>query len=389
MSPATNRDAVDLSKMTPEEWVEYLRTKHGCDDEPEIGFEIVGTTDEETEWLQQERYRLERLAKRTTEQAITSARVDSIRKVMRQEELARIEDVFFGMFPTYSVNAFAGFSPRGDRVVMLHSALPATISAWAKFFLAKMEANSESDPGEHLPTDDDLLWLCYSVGSAWVPEFKPLIPFSGHFTPKTISPISDDSRNLARVLSESALLFVIGHEVGHILEGHVGYHPTDKTFNHNMEFEADSWGLRLCLRHALRAGVTSDDTFVTKFAMLGPHLSMGTIATIRNVQTGHHPSVDRRFERIQDGVEAELEAYLGNRTFHEVLGVLDEDWLLRLRSIGQQLYQQHLDLGKFIESFRAKIRHEGAKPAARKVPELRTLLTAVPGKCSTQKAAKC
>jgi hypothetical protein len=364
--------------MAPEEWVENLRTKHGYDDEPEIGFEIFGTTDEKTEWLQQERCRLERLAKRATEQAVTASRVDSIRKVMRQEELARMGDVFFGMFPTYSVNAYAGFTPRGDRVVMLHSALPATISAWAKFFLAKVEANSETDRTEHLPTDNDLLLLCYSIGSAWVPEFKPLIPFSGHFTPKTISPVSEDSRSLARVLSESALAFVIGHEIGHILEGHVGYHPTDKTFNHNMEFAADSWGLRLCLRHALRAGVTSDDTFVTKFAMLGPHLAMGTIATIRNVQTGHHPSVDRRFERVQNGVEAELESHLGNRAFHEVLEVLDEDWLLRLRSIGQKLYHQHIELGNLIESFRAVIRHTGAQPAAQKVPELRTLLTTDP-----------
>lgn len=383
MPLAVNKNAEDLSRMAPEEWVEYLRTKHGYDDEPEIGFEIFGTTDEETEWLQQERRRLERLAKRTTEQVITAARVDSIRKVMRQDELALMGDVFFGMFPTYSVNAFAGFTPRGDRSVMLHSALPATVSAWAKYFLAMVEANSESDPSEHLPTYNELLWLCYSIGSAWVPEFKPLIPFSGHFTPKTITPVSEDSRSLARVLSESALMFVIGHEIGHILEGHVGYHPTDKTFNHNMEFAADSWGLRLCLRHALRSGVTSDDTFVTKFAMLGPHLAMGTIATINNIQTGHHPSVDSRFERIQNSVEAELEAHLGTRAFREVLEVLDEHWLLRLGSIGQQLYQQHLDLGKFIESFRTKIRHAGAQPVAGKVPELRALLTAVREKCST------
>ena len=156
-----------------------------------------------------------------------------------------------------------------------------------------------------------------------------------------------------------------------------------------MEFAADSWALRLCFRHARRAGATSRDSFTTKFAMLGPHLVLSTIAIISDLQTATHPSVDRRFARIQDAIETDLEADLGKREFRNTLQGLGEDWPFRVRSIGQKLYQQHLDLANFISELRATMRSTAASASIeKKISNLRSLLALAPGKDSGQAGSK-
>ncbi|WP_411752383.1 hypothetical protein, partial [Serratia sp. (in: enterobacteria)] len=63
--------------------------------------------------------------------------------VLRRDERAVAESIFFGLLPTYQFNAFAGRTPRGDRIVIVHHTVVHTLSCWAHWFVrAKDEGNA-------------------------------------------------------------------------------------------------------------------------------------------------------------------------------------------------------------------------------------------------------
>jgi hypothetical protein len=94
-----------------------------------------------------------------------------------------------------------------------------------------------------------------------------------------IYPTSQDGWRFSECLALSAIAFVMGHEIGHVLRKHSSYTGSARD-NHRMEFEADRTGLSIAVRYALLKAATMEesDSYYLKFMLYGPLLAVGVIS---------------------------------------------------------------------------------------------------------------
>jgi hypothetical protein len=166
--------------------------------------------------------------------------------------------------------------------------------------------------------------------------------------PLTLLPKERDSWMLSSVLTHSAMAFILGHEMGHILEGHEGYWPGNSKYNHSMEYAADLWGLRVALRHAVINGSRCPDTYFPKFMLVGPFLALSMIAVIDDVQGTTHPSASSRVARIETNYLPLLLELLGEEGLRRYREEMDHDFLERTISIGARLFDRHKHFAEII-----------------------------------------
>ena len=103
---------------------------------------------------------------------------------------------------------------------------------------------------------------------------------------------------LAEMMTFSAISFVIGHELGHILHDHTTY-TDDRDANHTMEFKADQLGLSIAIRHSLfKSYALKQDNYFTKFGLFGPLFALAVMSLFGDSSSETHPSLKQRRDKL-------------------------------------------------------------------------------------------
>jgi hypothetical protein len=152
-----------------------------------------------------------------------------------------------------------------------------------------------------------------------------------------IYPKTADSWRLQNSLVFSAISFIIGHELGHIVVGHRGY-GADRSLNHAMEFEADRAGLSVAIRHSLvKSVVNQGDTYHAKYALFGPLFALAVMSLFGDRSSNTHPSPTERRAALLSAYEPELRLILRD-SFDSFLDDVDHDVLDIIRRNSDNLF---------------------------------------------------
>jgi hypothetical protein len=235
LGSAGGKEMNDLSALSPNEWLEHHRTRAG------YGTLRYGEDPEHLRVIK-ERFptSFERLIQKFG--SLTNADwqdllIQRILMAIRltEEEKAKIGDIFFGVFPTRQVRGRKDKTERGDTVVLLHDGLIMTVWSWSLLYALRFQGNDF----DRLMSDTKAAANFFAaVGRFWNPELQLVkienpIPFE----------LTEHSWGIVTALIDSCLAYILGHEIGHLLEKHAGY-TDDQMENYRMEYKADQWGLR-------------------------------------------------------------------------------------------------------------------------------------------------
>lgn len=319
--------------LSPREWLEQQRKAHGYDQTP-LSAELIAKA---VSGMPPEAESLVELYSGMTKGQLDDRQIqvflEPLLSLLPQAERETIAEVYFGIFPTFSVDAYAATIPGGQKVVMIHSGLPFVVNSWANLFLFTLEQGS----WDWLDSRSaDLIGFLANVGAVWNAGIRTV-----RERPRTLLPKKRDSWMLSAVLTHSAMAFILGHEMGHILEGHQGYWPGNPQYNHSMEYTADVWGLRIALRHVVVNGSRCRDTYFPKSMLVGPFLALSMIAVINDVQGTTHPSASSRVAMIERNYLPLLLELLGEEGLRRYREEMDHDFVERTISIGSRLFSRH------------------------------------------------
>lgn len=238
-------------------------------------------------------------------------------EVLNEKEWAAAGTTWFSFLPTFEFNAHSSRTPRGDRVVLLHQTLALTLSLWSRWYLRVVSEGHDplrSDAGQ-------LRAVLQFFAEVW----------SGHppaDVPEGVFPSTQDAWELDDALTTAAMVFVLGHELGHVMLGHRGYGDSIAV-NHAMEFAADSVGLAIVARHALSKSAADGDTYFTKFRLFAPLFATAVMSFHNDRDSRTHPSPARRRKRLLKDLPDVLRDLLGDE-YRERIDELD----------GKQLYKR-------------------------------------------------
>src|SRR4051812_19341805 len=137
-------------EMNPAEWLAEIREKYGLTRSPDFTDKWLNewiarlpTADQQPArrvWLE----RRSRPASSIHDEMI-SQYLNMGEPVLNEKERQVFQSIFFCILPTYTFDAFAGTTPRGDRIVVLHHAAPHTLAFWSHWYL-RMKDDGGNDP---------------------------------------------------------------------------------------------------------------------------------------------------------------------------------------------------------------------------------------------------
>jgi hypothetical protein len=341
------------AEMSPKEWLHYQREKRGHnkmglppEDVVKIGedFKKRGFAPLEVDKIvaQFSKYSLADVADIAIEQMVTP-----IYRILTLQETQRVKDVFIGAFPTYSMDAYTTKTPRGDKVIMLHEGLILSFSYWTKLFICEMEHEFSTESSDFFEANRDAIvgHLAY-LSRLWIND-----DMLNAMDLRLMEPRGLIGEELG--LTRAVGVFILGHELGHVIEGHYTYSQEDVKINHLMEQKADLWGLRICLRDIIyNAPFFDKNVSTSKFMFLGPFLGLGLIGALSKEESFTHPSAIARLKNIKDCFKAEIKRMLppeGYKMYERNLGIGFEDITL---SLGEKLFMKHLLWGEIIEKIK-------------------------------------
>jgi hypothetical protein len=293
------------SEMLPAEWVAMLRQRHG----------VSGPAAPSAQWLSKYLARLpesqravaravwERRQGKTINESLDHMILPYLKHfgtALNREEHLATKDIWYAFLPTFEFNAHATRTPRGDRVVLLHQTLSYTLSFWSHWYLRLSE-----EKHDYLAADPrKLREVLDFFGGLWRGSPPAL-------DPGCVYPRTQESWELDDALTTAALVFVLGHELGHIMKGHRGY-DADPEKNHEMEFEADRVGLAITVRHALERSGTDPDTYSIKYRLFAPLFAAAVISFQNDTDSRTHPAASRRRNRLIAAIPQELHTFFGD-----------------------------------------------------------------------------
>lgn len=266
--------------------------------------------------------------------------LDQIRPVLNDKETKAAEQTYFGILETFDFNGYSGFTPRGDNVVVLHQGLGTTLNFWAHWF---SRCTVEQNGFDYLTQSPDALERALEfILRSWFGRLT-----SDNQLPD-VTPTTADGWQLSECLTIAAVTFVIGHELGHIINDHDSYNP-DKASNHAMEYEADLTGLSICIRHALLKSVHMPDNYYAKFMLFAPLFLLAVMSLLGDDDSETHPSPTSRKNHLLKQYEPELRSFLG-QDYDEVVDDIDSDLLSILRRNAEGLFLHFEDYRDLMNS---------------------------------------
>ncbi|MBE0681585.1 MAG: M48 family metalloprotease [Anaerolineales bacterium] len=284
----------DVTAMTPSEWIAHIRAEHGLTDT--TPYHVPN------DWLNSLISHLPAKDRRKARKVWNSRQgrpayqiydelmktyTEQIEPILQSNERQVFLETNFAVFPTHQFNGYAGFTPRGDRVIILHQALGVTLNFWSFWYLRVFEE------GNNYLTDNPvrLAETCKYIMRVWngLQTITPL---------PDIYPRTNDSWELSETMTLSAISFVLGHELGHVLHNHTSY-TNNRDANHAMEFEADQIGLSIAIRHSMIKSMSlKQDNYFAKFGLFAPLFALSVMSIFGDTPTNTHPSPTQRKEKL-------------------------------------------------------------------------------------------
>lgn len=265
--------------------------------------------------------------------------LQQIKPILTKDELEIIKNTYFGIFPTCDFNGFAGYTPKGDRIVLLHEGLGYTINFWSHWYLRLLDENGID---YLLKNPTSLEYVLSYILSIWYGKqnYKTPLP--------DIYPKTEDSWSLSERLTLSSIAFVLGHEIGHIYYGHNKY-SNNKNHNHKMEFEADLVSLRISIRFSLiKSTLIYSDTYYTKYMLFGPLFALGIMSLFGDSDSLTHPSPSSRRDNIINNIMNEIRTLVGDEKFDVFLEEMDIDLHDILKRNSDRLFEKFKDYREII-----------------------------------------
>lgn len=241
------------------------------------------------------------------------------------DEAHAIRHVLFALYPTYAFEAHVGDTPVGGTAVILHEAIGNVIAFWCHLFTrlsfdGGFAASLFHESGR-METIIRFLQMSWQGSGANNPDVFGVYPTDA------------DSWALSEHLCLSAIAFVIAHEIGHIVHGDAGY-TANRAANHRMEFAADRFGLRLCIRRAMALSAEEQgDNYVAQHLLLGPFVALAVIALYGEAASDTHPSIGDRIDSLVAALETEIVAILGPEQARDWITWLNPDLTGQFRQI--------------------------------------------------------
>ncbi len=343
-----------LDEMNPKQWIHYKRSEYGLGDS--VPFKL------NKQWLEgllaklpeSERQKARVVWEERDGQPIydiyddmMNYYVSQIAPIVLKEDQDIFENVNFGILPTCDFNGYAGFTRKGDRVIILHEALGYTLNYWSHWYLRMLE---EGDKFliENPQRQDEILRHIVEIWNGY--PLSDLMP--------DVHPISMDAWELSETMTACAISFVLGHELGHVIKNHPPYGPNANE-NHAMEYEADAIGLRFAIRYAIFGpGSQKDDTYFTKVCLIAPLFALCVMSLFGDRITLSHPSPSSRISNALNQYK-ELFKELFHDEAETVWNGIDSDLQSVLETSSTRLFDIFSEYRKTIADLNMKPQNRG------------------------------
>lgn len=207
-------------------------------------------------------------------------------KVMTADQQKLCNNLHVALFPTYSVDAMLTFTPKGDRLVLIHRAMSHYLARLLVPF-AKVLCGSTLTRSDQ---ESLLLELCQQ--------------WNGERIADPAMPTSNAEALVHAYLLQASEQFIVGHEFSHAIKQHSAY-SSSRGDNHKMEYEADEQGARL-LFNTMARGVDSQTTATHGpstecYGLLAPAIVLGSFSLVAPGASNTHPDpLDRMMTFIEN-----------------------------------------------------------------------------------------
>ena len=246
---------------------------------------------------------------------------------------------FSGHFLLSEVRGRKDKTERGDTVVLLHDGLIMTIWAWSLLHALRFQGNDF----DRLMSDTKAAANFFvAVGRFWnskleLVEIENPIPFE----------LTEHSWDIVTALMDSGLAYIVGHEIGHLLEKHGGY-TDDQMENYRMENKGRSMGTPILYPIYLVGVKTSAPEHMARSMPLGPYFGISLIATLRDSPGLRHPSASMRFERLRKEFRSAFKSQMSKDEFLNFRQRMGSNVFKIIDQIGTKLFEQHKAYSRII-----------------------------------------
>jgi hypothetical protein len=327
------------AEMTPWEWIAHERRKlnYGAD-----AGGLRGMAQEfHDPTVERVFTRLSDLSSAERDDRLIQNVLSAIQDSLPAEDAIVLNSIPVVVYPTYKVEGVSTRTPKGDRIILLHSGLPLTLSHLCCLELHEQRHGGETSRSELLAAVAEIsaLWKVSNVGFDASPALDMRF-------------MNQDDALLGGAINFVALSFVIGHEFGHIFEDHGPYSTSDKLANHKKELYADQWGLRFALRIVFTYITRIETQMVSacKYALLGPFLALGMIAMLAPRESMTHPAPTLRRDQIMALMCEIGEREIGEQAFSLFERTIGDLGFKKTAAIGSKLFDKLEIYNQLIEN---------------------------------------
>lgn len=286
---------MNIKELGPKEWLNHIRLKYGFYHSSPFKLnkkwldELVSRIPESNRenareiWEQRDGKPINEMHEENM-----SVYLAELEHVIMDAEKEIYNSTYFGILPTYRFNGCAGKTPKGDSIVILHELLGYTINLWSYWNISfYVEGNVSL-----LKDEKKKLKLLEYISNIW--NGSPMPDTMPDFHPK-----KQQSWQISQMLTFCSIIFILGHELGHLIKGHKSYSDNIDS-NYNMEFEADKIGLSFVIRYIYFLSSYPGVKPFTGIAFSSPLFVLSIISLFGNKSTETHPSATLRSEKIID-----------------------------------------------------------------------------------------
>jgi hypothetical protein len=322
------------TKIIPEQWFKAARESVGYKDIP-ISIDPDWMDFEKSTGFMKGNLRYSHLTRKELDDESMRRFLSYI--LLSDEEHKILNDFYFGIYSTYDYRARMVNKENGHSYIAIHNGLIGTIM----LFSALEVFQAEPDKYELFNKDSTMLAYLSNIGSFWT---ECLNEFS--FEEFEFPDLDEHSWELSQQLTNSAMTFILGHEIGHVL---AGTHPytDDKEKNYDMEYAADEWGVRMCVRHILYNGSRIPKKFMP-IMLLGPYFAICTIAAIRDKPGKTHPSATMRLQRVSDYYQKCFREHLGRDMMKLYVRELGYNPFPKIKKMAETMLKRYRAYGNII-----------------------------------------
>jgi hypothetical protein len=125
-----------IDEMDPKQWLEHVRESHGANRAFSADLDLLD--DYLTRIPPQHKEAARTVWMSRFDTSISDIHDELIQMyfaqiipVLNAKEKSIVDKLYFGIFPTHEFNAYAGATPRGDSVVILHEGLGHLLAYWS------------------------------------------------------------------------------------------------------------------------------------------------------------------------------------------------------------------------------------------------------------------